>query len=99
MVSAHYMAPEAWEPLRKSALNIFGDDRVGISPESDVWSFGCFMVEMCTGAIPWAGLTVDEIYKAIVKGRRQPPQYAGVVGAGMPRELWKMIGECLQFKP
>ncbi|MCO5566693.1 hypothetical protein L7F22_020371 [Adiantum nelumboides] len=99
MVSPHYIAPEAWEPVRKSALNIFGDDRVGISSESDVWSFGCVMVEMCTGAIPWAGSTVDEIYKAVVKGRRQPPQYAGVVGVGMPRELWKMIGECLQFKP
>ncbi|KAI5068319.1 hypothetical protein GOP47_0016664 [Adiantum capillus-veneris] len=99
MVSPHYIAPEAWEPLRKSALNIFGDDRVGISPESDVWSFGCVMVEMCTGAVPWSGSTVDEIYKAVVKGRRQPPQYAGVVGVGMPRELWKMIGECLQFKP
>ena len=47
----------------------------------------------------WAGLSADEIYKAVVKGRRQPPQYAGVVGVGMPRELWKMIGECLQFKP
>lgn len=46
----------------------------------------------------WAGLSAEEIYRAVVKARRQPPQYASVVGVGIPRELWKMIGECLQFK-
>lgn len=99
MLDPHYTAPEAWEPMRKSGLNLFWDDRVGISPESDVWSFGCVMVEMCTGTVPWAGSSAGETYKAVVKARRQPPQYAGVVGVGMPRELWKMVGECLQFKP
>ncbi|XP_057827234.1 E3 ubiquitin-protein ligase KEG isoform X2 [Cryptomeria japonica] len=99
MLNPHYTAPEAWEPLKKSSLNIFWDDGSGISAESDAWSFGCTLVEMCTGAIPWAGLSSEEIYRAVVKARRQPPQYASVVGVGIPRELWKMIGECLQFKP
>lgn len=47
----------------------------------------------------WAGLSAEEIYRAVVKAKKQPPQYASVVGGGIPRELWKMIGECLQFKP
>ncbi|XP_068661912.1 E3 ubiquitin-protein ligase KEG-like isoform X1 [Aristolochia californica] len=98
MLSPHYTAPEAWEPLKKS-LNFLWDDGSGISAESDAWSFGCTLVEMCTGSIPWAGLSSDEIYKAVVKARRLPPQYANVVGVGIPRELWTMIGECLQFKP
>lgn len=98
MLSPHYTAPEAWEPVKKS-LNLFWDDGIGISPESDAWSFGCTLVEMCTGAIPWAGLSAEEIYRQVVKAKKQPPQYAGVVGGGIPRELWKMIGECLQFKP
>ncbi|QHO17825.1 E3 ubiquitin-protein ligase KEG [Arachis hypogaea] len=98
MLSPHYTAPEAWEPGKKS-LNIFWDDAIGISPESDAWSFGCTLVEMCTGAIPWAGLSAEEIYRSVVKAKRLPPQYASVVGGGIPRELWKMIGECLQFKP
>ncbi|XWS74568.1 hypothetical protein CRYUN_Cryun01aG0009400 [Craigia yunnanensis] len=98
MLSPHYTAPEAWEPLKKS-LNLFWDDAIGISAESDAWSFGCTLVEMCTGSIPWAGLSADEIYRAVVKGRKLPPQYASVVGVGLPRELWKMIGDCLQFKP
>lgn len=97
MLSPNYTAPEAWEPVKKS-LNLFWDDAIGISVESDAWSFGCALVEMCTGSIPWAGLSADEIYRAVVKGRKLPPQYASVVGVGMPRELWKMIGECLQFK-
>lgn len=97
MLSPHYTAPEAWEPLKKS-LNLFWDDAIGISAESDAWSFGCTLVEMCTGSIPWAGLSPEEIYRAVIKSRRLPPQYASVVGVGIPRELWKMIGECLQFK-
>ncbi|KAJ0978823.1 hypothetical protein J5N97_014297 [Dioscorea zingiberensis] len=95
MLSPHYTAPEAWEPLKKS---LFWDDAIGISAESDAWSFGCTLVEMCTGSIPWAGLSSEEIYRAVVKARRTPPQYSCVVGGGIPRELWKMIGECLQFK-
>ncbi|KAG1331792.1 hypothetical protein COCNU_02G017600 [Cocos nucifera] len=95
MLSPHYTAPEAWEPLKKS---LFWDESIGISLESDAWSFGCTLVEMCTGSVPWAGLSPEEIYRAVVKARRLPPQYASVVGVGIPRELWKMIGDCLQFK-
>lgn len=97
MLSPNYTAPEAWEPVKKS-LNIFWDDALGISPESDAWSFGCTLVEMCTGSVPWAGMNAEEIYRAVVKAKRQPPQYASVVGVGIPRDLWKMIGDCLQFK-
>lgn len=97
MLSPYYTAPEAWEPAKKS-LNLFWEDAIGISAESDAWSFGCTLVEMCTGSIPWAGLSAEEIYRSVVKARKLPPQYASVVGVGIPRDLWKMIGECLQFK-
>lgn len=98
MLSPHYTAPEAWEPLKKS-LNLFWDDAIGsVSGESDSWSFGCTLVEMCTNFIPWSGLSAEEIHRAVVKSRSLPPQYASVVGVGIPRELWKMVGECLQFK-
>ncbi|KAG0500795.1 hypothetical protein HPP92_000867 [Vanilla planifolia] len=98
MLTPHYTAPEIWEPLKKS-LNLFWDDAIGnVSKESDAWSFGCTLVEMCTGSVPWSGLSAEEIYEAVVKGRSLPPQYASVVGVGIPRELWKMIGQCLLFK-
>ncbi|KAK4483563.1 hypothetical protein RD792_010762 [Penstemon davidsonii] len=97
MLSPNYTAPEAWEPGKKP-LHLFWDDAIGISLESDAWSFGCTLVEMCTGSIPWIGLSAEEIYQSVVRAKRQPPQYASVVGVGIPRELWKMIGDCLQFK-
>ncbi|KAJ3688029.1 hypothetical protein LUZ61_017193 [Rhynchospora tenuis] len=96
LLSPHYMAPEAWEPLKKSKY-YFWDDANGISRESDAWSFGCTLVEMCTGSVPWAGLSAEEIYRSVVKAKKLPPQYARVVGVGLPGELWKMIGDCLQF--
>lgn len=97
LLSPYYSAPEAWEPLKKS-LHLFRDGNIGISAKSDSWSFGCALVEMCTGFTPWAGLSAEEIYHAVVKEGRSPPQYEKVVGHGIPTELWKMIGECLQFK-
>ncbi|KAF3549576.1 hypothetical protein DY000_02000535 [Brassica cretica] len=93
--SPHYTAPEAWGPVKK----LFWEDASGVSPESDAWSFGCTLVEMCTGSIPWDGLSREEIFQAVVKDRKVPPQYERIVGVGIPREVWKMIGECLQFKP
>ncbi|KAJ3676288.1 hypothetical protein LUZ60_003700 [Juncus effusus] len=96
LLSPNYMAPEAWEPLRKSKY-LFWEEGNGVSRESDAWSFGCTLVEMCTGSVPWAGLSAEEIYKSVVKLKKLPPQYARVVGVGLPGELWKMIGDCLQF--
>ncbi|OWM78462.1 hypothetical protein CDL15_Pgr016186 [Punica granatum] len=96
MLSPQYAAPEAWEPVKKALK--FWDDAIGISVESDAWSFGCTLVEMCTGSAPWSGLSAEEIYRAVVKAGRLPPQYASVVGVGIPRDLWQMIGDCLQFK-
>ncbi|KAI4382953.1 hypothetical protein MLD38_008842 [Melastoma candidum] len=96
MLSPQYAAPEAWEPVKKSIK--FWGDGIGISPASDAWSFGCTLVEMCTGSAPWVGLSAEEIYQAVVKAGKRPPQYTCVVGVGMPTDLWKMIGECLHFK-
>jgi E3 ubiquitin-protein ligase KEG len=50
VLSPNYTAPEAWGTLKKSLIPSW--DANGILPESDAWSFGCTLVEMCTGAIP-----------------------------------------------
>lgn len=55
MLNPHYAAPEAWEPLKKT---LFWDDASGISTESDAWSFGCTLVEMCTGSVPYVILYI-----------------------------------------
>ncbi|KAL5159578.1 E3 ubiquitin-protein ligase KEG [Glycine soja] len=99
VLSPHYTAPEAWGQLLKKSLNLFWDDAIGILAESDAWSFGCTLVEMGTGFVSWAGLSSEEIYQAVVKTKKLLPHYASVVGGGIPSDLWRMIGECLQFKP
>lgn len=58
LLSPNYTAPEAWEPVKKS-LNLFWDDAIGISAESDAWSFGCTLVEMCTGSVPYVQLLLS----------------------------------------
>eukprot|EP00850_Spirogloea_muscicola_P008200 SM000043S15828 [mRNA] locus=s43:431291:439771:+ [translate_table: standard] len=98
-LTPNYIAPEVWEPFRKSSLNLFTEEVVSMGMESDAWSFGCTFVEMCTGTAPWHGTTVSEMLKAVVKAKRQPPQYTGLGKGGMPRELWKMIGECFHHRP
>ena len=55
-------------------------------------------VVICSLKCRWAGLSAEEICKSVVKEKKPPPQYSGVVGVGLPGELWKMIGECLQFR-
>jgi E3 ubiquitin-protein ligase KEG len=50
VLSPNYTAPEAWGTLKKSLIS-FGDGADDIY-KSDAWSFGCALVEMCTGAVP-----------------------------------------------
>jgi hypothetical protein len=55
----NYMAPE-----------LFG--RGGFGPEVDVWALGGVMVEMCTGAMPWADLQMQQIMFAVCMERHVP---------------------------
>lgn len=87
MLNPHYTAPEAWEPLKKSSLNIFGIRKMEFLQSLMPRVFGCTLVEMCAGAIPWNNPSPEEIYRPVVKARGQPPEYASVVGVGIPRDL------------
>ncbi|GBG60914.1 hypothetical protein CBR_g16035 [Chara braunii] len=98
LMTPNYMAPEAWQPVRRGSF-LRGDDVMGMSSWSDAWAFGCALVEMCTGVMPWDSASPVDIERLVVKGKRQPPEYFSLTGGGIPRELRKLIGDCLNYKP
>jgi len=60
---------------------------------SDVFSFGCLLYELVSGRRPFAGDSQISILAAVLKTEPAP------LGAGIPAELVKLIGRCLQKDP
>ena len=54
----YYASPEVW---RDEAYD----------SKCDVWSFGCLVYEMCCFEPPFRGEDLDELYKAVQRGRYQ----------------------------
>ncbi|KAF9599393.1 hypothetical protein IFM89_036950 [Coptis chinensis] len=86
MLNPHYTAPEAWEPVKKT---LFWDDAYWYIDRVRCLEF-CAPWWKCALAPSPHALSSEEIYRSVVKARKLPPQYASVVGVGIPRELWKM---------
>ncbi|KAA8525481.1 hypothetical protein F0562_007336 [Nyssa sinensis] len=78
----NYMAPEQWQP----------EVRGPISFETDSWGFGCSIVELLTGAQPWSGKSVDEIYYSVVKKQEKPQ-----IPSGLPPAVENVIIGCFQY--
>ncbi|KAL2471902.1 Protein kinase superfamily protein [Abeliophyllum distichum] len=78
----NYMAPEQWEP----------EIRGPISFETDSWGFGCSIVEMLTGILPWSGKSVDEMYKLVVKKQEKPH-----IPSGLPPAVENVIIGCFEY--
>jgi hypothetical protein len=75
----NYMAPESFE-------------ETGIGPEVDVWAMGCVIVEMCTGAMPFAGMRMQQITRAVCDRRVVPevPNHAPAAD---------VVRRCFAFEP
>jgi serine/threonine protein kinase len=74
-----YMAPELFESE-------------GHGPEVDVWSLACVISEMCTGVMPFAGLQMAQIMRAVCDRRVVPdvPDHAPAAD---------VVRRCFAFKP
>ncbi|XP_022854419.1 E3 ubiquitin-protein ligase KEG-like isoform X2 [Olea europaea var. sylvestris] len=78
----NYMGPEQWEP----------EIRGPISFETDSWGFGCSIVEMLTGILPWSGKSVDEMYKLVVKKEEKPH-----IPSGLPPAVENVLIGCFEY--
>ncbi|WP_437954563.1 serine/threonine-protein kinase [Sorangium sp. So ce119] len=78
-----YMAPEQMVSSKN------------VDARADVWSMGAILYQLLTGAIPFRGDSVMEIYDRILEG---PPQIVAV-RADVPARLDWAVQRCLQKSP
>ncbi|WP_437874598.1 protein kinase domain-containing protein [Sorangium sp. So ce513] len=78
-----YMAPEQM----LSSKNV--------DARADVWSMGAILFQLLTGAIPFRGDSVMEIYDRILEG---PPRL-GALRADVPERIDWVVQRCLQKSP
>mmetsp|Transcript_44112 Transcript_44112/g.68971 ORF Transcript_44112/g.68971 Transcript_44112/m.68971 type:complete len:494 (+) Transcript_44112:82-1563(+) len=76
----NYIAPEAWTSN-------------SVTVKSDVWSFGCLVIEACTGRAPWQGQTVEGIFRLLVTEQKNPSL------DGLHPAIKQIVAKCLLREP
>ena len=74
----NYMSPEAFEPA----------EGAGVGPPADVWSMGCVVLEMFSGAQPWGTMQIQQIMMAVGVRKRAPDVPDGAPAAVMLRRCF-----------
>lgn len=64
-----------------------------LSTQCDVWAFGCTLLNMVTGQLPWPGLNVLQIAARITA------KDAPVVPDNLPQTLKNLLAECFRQVP
>ncbi|KAG8957354.1 hypothetical protein FRC03_010224, partial [Tulasnella sp. 419] len=65
---------------------------------SDVWAFGCIVVEVFTNSIPYAHIKNDNVVSRKITEKELPldPSYDTTVSPG--EEFWTFVGGCWEFE-
>ena len=77
----NYMAPEAFDP-----------EELGGAPPTDVWAMACVTIEMFTGTVPWAGMPMQQISRAVCDRLRTPSVPENAFAA-------QLLRRCFSYAP
>jgi len=96
--SARFMAPELLLPKPEPSDR---DKECGKTTRSDVFAFGCLMLQIFTGRRPYSHLTLEsQVILAIIGGKKPNPRPPGreAVRRGFDEDLWALACKCWEFE-
>ncbi|KDQ49561.1 hypothetical protein JAAARDRAFT_143262 [Jaapia argillacea MUCL 33604] len=83
--------------IRFAAPELFEVDRPTL--QSDVFAFGCLVIQIFTGHRPYRDLTEPQVMRAIMTGVKPVrPVEPSVVAAGLNDSLWELVDNCLDHQ-
>lgn len=90
-----WMAPEQLAP----GLFNTGSESTRPTPASDIYSFGCLIIELFTNQAPFEGqIGPWQVSQKVVEGERpKRPQFHG--GQLMSDALWAIVSRCWEHEP
>ncbi|KAF8579024.1 kinase-like protein [Ramaria rubella] len=68
------------------------------TPESDVFAFACFLVQLYTEELPFVDIKVEAQVITEIIGGRTPSRPMGLaIQRGLDDDIWKLANDCWQF--
>ncbi|KZV81821.1 kinase-like protein [Exidia glandulosa HHB12029] len=81
--------------LRWMAPELFKDDDARHTTYSDVWAFGCVVIEVLSGNLPYYPDIKSDPGVIIALSKNEPPKRPGA----MSDEWWTIVSSCLDLNP
>jgi serine/threonine protein kinase len=83
-----WMAPECFNELK-------------YSEKSDVWSFGCLLLELVTGRVPYSSMDTLDVYSRVKDGKLSPATSKEDASemSNSPEYISELIRSCCKYDP
>ncbi|KDQ53681.1 hypothetical protein JAAARDRAFT_49605 [Jaapia argillacea MUCL 33604] len=69
--------------------------------QSDVYAFGCLIIQIFTGELPFPTMSEFQLMMAKIQREEKPPRPSdpALVVAGLDDHLWELVEECVETDP
>ncbi|KAG8955251.1 hypothetical protein FRC03_011242 [Tulasnella sp. 419] len=68
------------------------------STASDVYAFGCLMLEIATGAVPYRGMLDIQVVLALMSGKTLATDRASYPELPDNDTLWELMSDCWKYE-